>query len=97
MSLLPIAGAVPTPSSEYVRVGPEPYSPRQEFGYALNPKSFAPFSQAIFRNMTGDANCFRAPNVSRATHFPLIKGCWELCPVPCPSRQLQSLPNINLF
>jgi hypothetical protein len=68
-----------------------------EIGYALNPKSFAPFSQTIFRNMTGDASCFRAPNVSLATHFPLIKGCWEPWPVPRPSRQLQSLPNINLF
>ena len=47
-----------------------------------------PFSHVILRNLSGGVNCLSWVNCTRAKHFPLIAGSFELCPAPRPSAQV---------
>jgi len=58
--------------------------------------SLVALPQVILRNTSGVVSSFSAVRVSRATHLPAINGSGLVWPVPLPSAQPQSLPNINL-
>lgn len=71
--------------------------PYERLRAGQTPITFFALVATILRNASGEVSSFNSPNVSRATHLPFNRGSNGLPPVPWPSRQLQSQPNISLF